>query len=414
MTDRDRAAVPSAVLPPRGRDDHLFSPGPKRILALDGGGVRGIITVAFLERIEALLGARHPDPTAFRLRDYFDLIGGTSTGAIIAAGLALGLRAADIRRFYMDLAQRVFRQRLRLVGMQPLFDAGRLTAEIQAQVGDRTLDSADLGTGLVIMTKRMDTGSPWILTNIPGTRYWDTPPDGAFLGNRHFRLAAILRASTAAPFYFKPEPIDIVPGTPPGWFVDGGVSPYNNPALALFQVATLAAHGLRWPVGADDLLLISIGTGSHRARLPPTQIGRLSSLGLAARALGGMIADNQVLTLALLQALSRPLDPWTINSEVGDLSEDCVGGRPLLSFQRYDIRLDKAWIADHAGLTISNKDLKSLTRFENPRIVPMAARLAEAAAARQVREQHFPAVFDTPPDGLSGASEAPPPRPGWG
>ena len=64
------------------RDRHLFGPGPKRILALDGGGVRGAITVAFLERIESLLWERYGRD--MRLGDFFDLVGGTSTGAIIS------------------------------------------------------------------------------------------------------------------------------------------------------------------------------------------------------------------------------------------------------------------------------------------------------------------------------------------
>ena len=72
------------------RDHHLFSKGPKRILSIDGGGVRGIIALKFLEEIESILRARTNNPELC-LSDYFDLIGGTSTGAIIASGLALGL-----------------------------------------------------------------------------------------------------------------------------------------------------------------------------------------------------------------------------------------------------------------------------------------------------------------------------------
>ena len=64
------------------RDRHLFCPGPKRILALDGGGVRGAITVAFLEQIEKVLSDRLGEP--IHLANWFDLIGGTSTGAVIA------------------------------------------------------------------------------------------------------------------------------------------------------------------------------------------------------------------------------------------------------------------------------------------------------------------------------------------
>jgi hypothetical protein len=61
---------------------------PKRILALDGGGIRGILTLQFLQAVETEIKARFGDKT--RLCDYFDLIGGASTGSIIAGGSPAG------------------------------------------------------------------------------------------------------------------------------------------------------------------------------------------------------------------------------------------------------------------------------------------------------------------------------------
>src|ERR1041384_3003048 len=87
----------SSDMPPEilcERDRHLYSPGPKRILSLDGGGVRGVISLAYLERIQAILRERHGP--GLRLCDYFDLIGGTSTGSIIATGLALGMPVDEL------------------------------------------------------------------------------------------------------------------------------------------------------------------------------------------------------------------------------------------------------------------------------------------------------------------------------
>src|SRR4051794_35150365 len=80
--------------------DRLQAPGPKRILALDGGGIRGAVTVALLRRIELMLRERHDNPSMV-LADYFDLIGGTSTGAIIAAALAIGLPAENVEKIYL-------------------------------------------------------------------------------------------------------------------------------------------------------------------------------------------------------------------------------------------------------------------------------------------------------------------------
>jgi patatin-like phospholipase/acyl hydrolase len=100
---------------PLTRDEHLFGAGPKRMLALDGGGVRGVVTLAYLERIEKILRQRHGD--GYRLCDYFDLIGGTSTGAIIAAGLALGFSVAKLQSLYRDLAGAVFKKAFWRVGL---------------------------------------------------------------------------------------------------------------------------------------------------------------------------------------------------------------------------------------------------------------------------------------------------------
>ena len=81
--------------------------GPKRILSLDGGGIRGILTLQFLDTIEQKLRARTNDP-ALVLSDYFDLIGGTSTGSIIAAGLACGMTVDQLKKLYTNIGASVF------------------------------------------------------------------------------------------------------------------------------------------------------------------------------------------------------------------------------------------------------------------------------------------------------------------
>ena len=152
-------------------EQHLFSPGPKRILALDGGGVRGILTLAILERMEAILRARSPAPDSFRLCDYFDLIGGTSTGSIIASGLALGLSAEELLALYRNLASRVFKRPPWSFGIfGPRFSRGPLAAVLKEIIGDVTLGSDKIRTGLAIVTKRADNGSIWILHNNPRGR----------------------------------------------------------------------------------------------------------------------------------------------------------------------------------------------------------------------------------------------------
>src|ERR1700685_4406765 len=140
----------SAATLANSRDRHLFGPGPKRILALDGGAVRGALTVAFLERIEELLSER--DGKDVRLGDYFDLVGGTSTGAVIAGALALGFKTAQVKDFYLKLAPFAFRRaRWHIPVLQAKFDARGLRQQIEEVVGDRVLSSPDLITGFCLI-----------------------------------------------------------------------------------------------------------------------------------------------------------------------------------------------------------------------------------------------------------------------
>ena len=93
--------------------DHLEADGtPKRILSLDGGGLRGMMTIQVLKKIESLLRQRFDDEKML-LSDYFDLIAGTSTGAIIAAGLSLGMTVDEIDKHYCDLGEKVFKRNKR-------------------------------------------------------------------------------------------------------------------------------------------------------------------------------------------------------------------------------------------------------------------------------------------------------------
>ncbi len=193
------------------RDEHFQAPGPKRILALDGGGLRGIVTLAYLQRVEDLLRARMGGSDEFRLADYFDLIAGTSTGAIIAAGLARGMSVQEITDIYFKLGREVFYKSMWRKGiLRARYSHKKLTTHLKAVLGeDTTLGSNELKTGLLVVTKRMDTGSPWVLGNNPKGIFFEAPHDGEWLANKNYPLWRVVRASTAAPSFFNPEQITI-------------------------------------------------------------------------------------------------------------------------------------------------------------------------------------------------------------
>ena len=369
------------------RDRHLFGPGPKRIVSLDGGGVRGVISVAFLERIEAILSAQAGHEV--RLGDHFDLIGGTSTGAIIATALALGKATDELKDIYHRLAPRAFRRsRFRIPFLQPKFDVAGLRREISAIVEDQTLDSSELRTGLGIVAKRVDTASLWIVANNPRAPYWDTPRDGNFIGNKNYQLTNLLRASTAAPTYFEPESIPILEKVQ-GLFIDGGVSPHNNPALALFMMARLKPYGLCWETGLDKLTIVSIGTGAYRQRLDRASLGRMQNITIALHALRTVMDDSQGLVLALMQWFGQSPTPWLVNSEIRDLLQDVFPAGPLFRFLRYDVRLEADWLERELDLRLSEKDLARVREMDNPDSIPLAYDIGRRAAERQVKAEHW-------------------------
>ncbi len=375
------------------RDAHLFGSGPKRILSLDGGGVRGATTIAFLERIEALIEDIEGRPV--RLCDWFDMIGGTSTGAIIAAALSLGYSVADIRGFYEQLAPKIFKKSFfRLKGWQAKFDSRRLMQELSSVIGARTLDSPEINTGLCIVLKRMDTGSAWIVMNNPRSVFWETPEDGSFIGNRHLPLAPIVRASTAAPSFFEPELLEIVPGHPPGLFIDGGLTPHNNPALLMLMTAIIPGYGLNWKLGPENLLIVSVGTGSFRPTLSPVDAMRSSAIGLAIKSLAAMIAESQMLVLTLMTYLGQSPVAWPINSEIGDLGRLTAPTGDLFRFLRYDVRLEPSWLAGKLGRNFSTDFVLKLRPMDNPANMPMLYELGKSAAAEQVKREDlmFPKV----------------------
>jgi len=380
-------SMPEQPAKPSCRDRHLFGPGPKRILSLDGGGVRGAISIAFLERLEEVVGEIEGRPT--RLGDWFDLIGGTSTGAIIASGLALGFSAREIHKFYTELAARVFRRPLwRVAGVLSKFDRRLLMRELDGVLETRTLESGDLRTGLGIVTKRLDTGSCWFLANNPRSMFWDDPPDNAYRGNKHYRLSHVVRASAAAPHYFVPELISIVDREPPGLFIDGGLTPHNNPALQLLLYAALPQYGLAWPLGANNLTIVSVGTGYSRPRVGLRELRWIRPIGMAIRALGAQVAESQQLVLTLMSWLGESPTAWPINRELGDVGQvPAPFGQPLFRFLRYDIRIDQDWLAQEVGVTLDEKRVAHYRLLDAPENIPAIYELGVKAAARQIRRQ---------------------------
>jgi hypothetical protein len=383
------------------KDLHLSGPGPKRILALDGGGLKGIMTLGYLEALEQLLRQRHGNDPDFRLSDYFDLIAGTSTGAIIAACLALGMSVQEVLAKYQKLGRNVFsRDWMRQGVIRARYDKGRLESELKTVFGsDTTLGSDQLRTGLLVMSKRLDTGSAWPMSNNPKGKYFlNTTSTSHWISNADYPLWKVVRASTAAPTFFDPEEITIIerPGMQPekGQFVDGGVSPFNNPALQAFLFATLKGYNLSWSSGADNLLLVSVGTGRSD---PSNDTTSLAAAG-AITALMSLMNDCNNLVETMMQWLSSSATSRVIDSECGDLGGDVLGGKPMLTYLRYDMALTKEnaiSLCPELALQLGEQ-LNKIHAMDNPETMDLILAMARKLAQDSIHDSQFEPRFDLP------------------
>lgn len=376
--------------------EHLYQEGPKRILALDGGGIRGALSIAILERIEDLLRARHGNDPAFRLCDYFDLIGGTSTGAIIASALAAKrYSAAEIKDFYFQLGPRVFKGSPFRRGLtRALFDGNRLLKHLRDVFGDMALGDQNIATGLAIVAKRIDTSSTWILNNHPDGLFYNDSSTGSFIGNKHYPLRNIIRASTAAPHYFKPERLEIVAGREYGLFIDGGITPHNNPSFQLLMLAGLRNHSFNWKLNAKDLLMISCGTGSMAEQIPPERFSEKLHVAKTLSALTSVISGSEDFIELLMQWVGDSLDPVQIDSEIGDLKDEYLSSEPLVSYQRYQCILTQKSLLEKFNRKYDDTSIQILRDMANPKALNLAYELGQVIAEHLVKDAHFPIRFD--------------------
>jgi hypothetical protein len=185
-----------------------------------------------------------------------------------------------------------------------------------------------------------------------------------------------------------------------GEFVDGGVSPFNNPALQALMYATLGGYRVRWKTGADRLLLISVGTGAADPGIAPS---RLAAEG-AVKSLLGLMDDCAVLVETLMQWMSKSPTARPIDQELGTLEGDLLGGVPLLTYQRYDVSLAPADVlALKPGLDPAR--LASLPKMDVPDNLEMLHELGDLAARGRVVPEHFPRSFDLAGDLPGGRAE---------
>lgn len=282
------------------------------VLALDGGGIRGVIPARVLEEIETRAGR----PVA----GLFDLVAGTSTGGILALGLTKpgtdgrpAFAASDMLALYIDDGARIFpdspwrkvQTLWGLIGVR--YSARPLEALLRDRFGDTPLSAAL--TEVVIPSYDLSAPAPYFFKReyARSTEHtWDVP------------MAVVARATSAAPTYFDPAVLPALEREGDHALVDGGTFA-NNPAIAGY------ADALRLCEPDAEIRVVSIGTGEP-PQIPghgpiPVRAGAANGWGLArwARPILEVVLDGaakaveyQLNQLAL--SAGRPIDYHRLQS----------------------------------------------------------------------------------------------------
>ncbi len=371
----------------------ITQPGPKRILSLDGGGIRGALSLGYLEAIETMLRRRYNN-NSLVLSDYFDMIGGTSTGAILATLLSLGKEVEEIKQIYFGLGKKIFTKRQKFFNwwyfkylLTSEYDHTYLEKELADYLGDKTLGSEDLKTALVIFAKRADTFSIWNFHNNPLASYYEK--------NKGIYLKDLLRASSAAPSFFTPKEI-VFPDGEEAIFIDGGMSMANNPGLMLFLMSNISGYEYKWPSGANNIQLISIGTGSTYQKVEGKDKNKIKfrkTVFWAKELSDIFMIDANEQNQLLLQYFSEPHIPTELNDEARDLSNDLIGGNALLDYCRYNMSINQVDLAA-LGIHKTKAEVEDLRKMESGHNAQALYEIGKASAEKIVLENHFRAVFD--------------------
>ncbi len=216
-----------------------IDPSHRVIISLDGGGVRGILTLQLLKKIEEIAG--------IPCYQFCDMVAGTSTGAIIAGLIAFGKTAAEIEQLYIQFVTKVFVKRGILANRfinPPAYDKKNYREALKGVLGDITMEQAHHKTGVDVMITAKD------VTDNEETFFNCFEVDGIIKNTfKDALLRTVMEATMSAPTYFHPLER----------FVDGGTTTYNNPSLAAMLEAICYSGSGKYQ--ADKITMFSFGTG---------------------------------------------------------------------------------------------------------------------------------------------------------
>lgn len=270
-----------------------------RILSIDGGGIRGILPGLILVCLEEKLKIKSGNPNA-RLGDFFDLVAGTSTGAILSAAYVCPndkgepkFSAQEAVNFYLEDGDEIFDIGLShsIASLNGIRDEKHSAKELE-----RVLKEAFGNTKLSELLKPTCFVSYDVDRRVPTIFKQHT----AIEKKKDFLVRDLLRGSTAAPTYFEAARIYSLPPLKRKFvLIDGGLVA-NDPALCAYSEA-IKFNGVR---GIKDMIIVSIGTGKELKSYQYSKIKDLGTLGWARPAIDIALEGGPQMTEYYLQKIA--------------------------------------------------------------------------------------------------------------
>ncbi len=288
----------------------------KLILSLDGGGIRGILTLQLLKKIEEI--AQMP------CYELFDMVAGTSTGGIIAGLFAASKSATEVEKLYKKLVTKVFKKRdwkaNRFLN-PPLYDKENYRTALKELIGNISMEEAvqQSKVDLLITAKDITAGEEAFFGCF-------IDMENTAIGTyKDVLLRSVMEATMSAPTYF----------TPLERFVDGGSTTYNNPTLSAIMEAV--HYGPMNKYDLDKLTVFSFGTGTTVQYIKPDQTYNPKGI-------------DAMFWLNLIMAES--------SRDASDMQNNLIrsGLIPKLDYRRFQISFDRAAIHKIPNKSIAEID----------------------------------------------------------
>lgn len=326
----------------------------RTILCLDGGGMRGILTIQLLKQLEETAG--------IACYELFDMVSGTSTGAIIAGLIAMGKTAAEIETLYINLVTEVFDKRF--LGSRylnpPRYSKKNYRKLLKGLVNDTTLRQACALHDLDLMITAQDIAAA-------EETFFSCfkQDDGSYYGTyKDLLMRSVMEATMSAPTYFYPLER----------FVDGGTTTYNNPSLAAFMEAVsysradkkieLSAYQL------SRITLFSFGTGISRQFVDPGSTINPPGIDLKFWLNWLMTQTGQDASAMQVNTLRSPMISKTIDFRRFQLSLDPTAIKKIPNTDALDEKkYHTQWLHELTEDILSDIDMADTTRFDLMKVI---------------------------------------------